>query len=63
MSLGKDKFSITDGNRSVNGKGFILLRVLKGLPDKAGYSKLWNAFDGVEGIKHSSTKRLVISTN
>lgn len=63
LDLGKDKFSLTDGNRSVSGKGFRLLRILKRLPDKAGYSKLWNAFDNVEGISHSSTKKLVLSSH
>jgi hypothetical protein len=63
LSLGKDKFSITDGNRSVSAKGHILLRVLKRLPDKAGYGKLWGAFDKVEGVIHSSTKKLVLSSN
>ena len=63
LAHGKDKFSFSDGNRSIHGKGHILLRVLKRLPDKAGYSKLWDAFHSVEGIRHSSTKRIVISTH
>jgi len=63
LALGKDKFALSDGNRSLTAKGFILLRVLKRLPDKAGYSKLWNAFDKVSGVKHSSSKKIVISSH
>lgn len=62
LSLGKDKFSLTDGNRSITGKGFVLLRILKRLNDKAGYSKLWEAFHNVKEVQHSSSKKQVITT-
>lgn len=63
ISNGNDKFTFSDGNRSVFGKGFMLLRLLKRQVDKNGYNNFWNAFKGAPGIKHSSTKRIIISTH
>lgn len=63
LNNGRDRFTLSDGNRGLSGPGFIILRVLKKLSDKAGYSALWNAFGKVQGIKHTSVKRVVISTH
>ena len=62
LELGKDKFSLSDGNRSVQGHGAKLLRVLKKMPLGAGYSKFFDAFHNAEGIKAFSTRRIVIHT-
>lgn len=63
LSMGKDVYSLTDGNRGARAKGHILLRQLKKLPDKAGYSKLWDAFKNVEGVRVYSTNKLVFNTH
>jgi len=63
VPLGRDYFTLTDGNRSIQAKGHIILRVLKKLSDRGGYSKIWGAFEGVEGVRFSSSKKIIITTN
>jgi len=60
LSLGKDKFSLSDGNRSINGHGSVILRVLAKLGDKCGYNALWPAFHNVEKIKVLSVRKIVL---
>jgi len=60
IDLGKDKFSLSDGNRSVNGRGFALMRVLKKIPTGSGYTKFFEAFNNAEGVRSFSTRRIVI---
>lgn len=60
LELGKDKFSLSDGNRAVSSHGSKLLRVLKKMPNGAGYGKFFEAFHNAEGIKTSSSRRIVI---
>jgi hypothetical protein len=63
VDRGKDKFSLTDGNRSVTGRGSAIMRVLKKMPVGAGYSKFFEAFKDAEGIVATSTRRIVISSH
>lgn len=63
IELGKDKFSLTDGNRSVKGRGSAIMRVLKKMPIGAGYSKFFEAFKDAEGIQSFSSRKLVISSH
>lgn len=59
LALGRDKFSLSDGNRSLTAHGSTILRVLTKLQDKAGYSKLWEAFHNVEKVRFSSTRKVI----
>lgn len=43
LSLGKDKFIVTDGRRSFKSKGHLIYRKTRKLHDRAGYSRFWNA--------------------
>jgi len=45
VSLGKDKYIMSDGARSVRGKGHALLKVSKSLPDRAGTVRFWKAME------------------
>lgn len=63
IELGKDKFSLTDGNRSVTGRGSAIMRVLRGMPVGAGYGKFFESFKEAEGIKTYSSRRLIISSH
>lgn len=60
LDLGKDKFSLTDGNRSVTGRGSALMRVLKGMPVGSGYSKFFEAFNNADGVRTFSSRRIVL---
>ena len=60
LELGKDKYSLTDGNRSVRGRGSDLLRVLKGMPVGSGYGKFFEAFHNAEGVRTFSSRKIVI---
>ena len=60
LSLGKDKYSLSDGNRSLTGHGSNFLKVLTKMPDKAGYNKLFEAFRNVEKIRFSSSRKITI---
>jgi hypothetical protein len=60
LNLGKDKYSLSDGNRSVSGHGSRLMRVLKKMPVGAGYSKFFEAFHNAEGVKAFSLRKVVI---
>ena len=64
LDLGKDKYSITDGTRSVRAKGPILLRIMKPLPDKARAVRMWDALFASEEIfqKQRNSGKLVINT-
>lgn len=43
LNLGKDKYILTDGARSVKGKGADLVRPIKKLRDRCGVDKFWGA--------------------
>lgn len=60
LCLGRDKYSLSDGNRSVSGHGSKLMRVLKKMPVGAGYSKFFEAFHNAEGIRAFSLRKIVI---
>ena len=63
LSLGKDRYSLTDGNRSVSGRGSALMRVLKKMAVGAGYSKFFDAFHNAEGVRTFSSRRIVIHSS
>lgn len=49
LSRGKDKFTFAaDGKKSVDGKGFEFARILKKLPPKAGFERVWRAIRVLE---------------
>lgn len=60
VNLGKDKYSLSDGNRSVSGHGSKLMRVLKRMPVGAGYSKFFESFKDAEGVKAFSLRKVVL---
>lgn len=62
LELGKDKFSLSDGNRSVSGHGSKIMRVLKKMPSGAGYGKFFESFHNAEGIRISSSRKIVLHT-
>lgn len=61
VSLGKDKFFISDGPKSVKGKGHELLKVTKRLPDRCGADRLWRAMQPL-GVHVSKNYKLEITT-
>ena len=62
LKLGKDKFAIVDGPRSVRGKGFELLRVTKKLPDRAGADRFWRMMSPL-GVKILKNHKIEIITH
>ncbi len=63
LELGKDKFSLTDGNRSVTGRGSALMRVLRTIPVGSGYNRFFEHFNNAEGVKAYSSRKLVLSSH
>lgn len=62
LDRGKDKYSLTDGNRSVSGRGSALMRVLKKMPVGAGYSKFFESFKDAEGVTTFSSRKITIAS-
>ena len=62
LDKGKDRFSLTDGHRSVFGRGSDLLRVLKAQPVGLGYQGFFETFKGKEGVQSFSSRRIEIHT-
>ncbi len=60
IDKGNQKFLLSDGHRSILGHASIILKVLRSLNDRCGYEAFWPAFRGVPGIKHISSKKIVI---
>lgn len=49
ISQGKDKFVFAaDGKKSIEGKGHEFAKILKRLPPKAGFDRLWKAIKVLE---------------
>jgi hypothetical protein len=61
LKLGKDKFAIVDGPKSVRAKGFQLLRITKKLPDRAGADRFWRNMSPL-GVKISSNYKVEANT-
>jgi len=51
--LGKDKFMISDGRRTVYGKGHEIYRITKQLQDRASYGKFWAAMKQLKYTEHN----------
>lgn len=58
LKLGKDKFVLSDGSKSVRGHGAKLMRALKPLRDRCGAEKFWGAMEPF-GIYHAKNPHVI----
>jgi hypothetical protein len=56
VPLGKDVYLVGDGNRFIEAKGHKILRILKKVPNKAGYDFLWQSLKPLRKPKKVADK-------